>query len=526
MGHQFAEIAFTETVRDIQQALGSRAGYASMEEGPDYNHRLGEREAGFIAARDSFYMASVSETGWPYLQHRGGPAGFMRVIDEATIGFADFSGNRQYVSTGNFMNNDRVALFFMDYPNRTRLKLLGRVRVIAGEDYATLARLEVDDYRARVERGFLIQVEAFDWNCPQHITPRYTEDHVATLMAPLLAENRALKATGNAAQRRRPGALGDGPLALQISGVRQLTPRVRAFELRHPKSAELPAVEAGSHLRVPVVLENGESAVRHYSICSNPARRDVYEIAVLREEEGAGGSRAVYEQFELGVELHCETPQNHFQLHSDERPTVLIAGGIGITPIKAMAQTVKARGGELQLHYAGRSRAEMPFLDRLEREFGDSLSVYSAADRERLDIEQVLSTAPADAKFYLCGPGRLLDAVTDVAVRLNIAAERIHFERFEAAANPDARPVQVELRRSGILLQVPAEQSILDAALEAGVDAPFSCKLGDCRTCAVKVLDGEAEHRDNSLSDYEREQQGLMCPCVSRATGDKLVLEL
>ena len=526
MGHQFAEIAFTDNVRSIQQAMGSRAGYASMEEGADYNHLLSEREAGFISARDSFYMASVSETGWPYLQHRGGPAGFMRIIDERTIGFADFSGNRQYVSTGNFMNNDRVALFFMDYPTRTRLKLLGRVRVIAEDDYEILARLEVDDYRARVERGFLIQVEAFDWNCPQHITPRYTEDQIETLMAPLLEENRALKAGGGERQLPQAKVLGDGPLSLQISGVRQLTPRVRAFELRDPNGGELPAVEAGSHLRVPVVLENGESAVRHYSICSNPARRDVYEIAVLREEEGGSGSRAVHEQFELGLELRCELPQNHFQLHGEARPTVLIAGGIGITPIKAMAQTLKARGTELQLHYSGRSRAEMPFLDRLEREFGDNLSVYSAADGERLDLAQILAAAPADSVFYLCGPARLLDAVTGVARNLGISCERIRFERFEAAIAADAKPVQVELRRSGLQLQVPADQSILDAVLEAGVDAPYSCKLGDCKTCAVKVLEGEAEHRDNSLSDYEREQQGLMCPCVSRATGDKLVLEL
>jgi predicted pyridoxine 5'-phosphate oxidase superfamily flavin-nucleotide-binding protein len=193
MGHQFAEIAFTETVRGIQQTMGSRGGYAEMEAGEDYNMLLGQHEAQFIAARDSFYMASVSETGWPYLQHRGGPAGFMRIVDERTLGFADFRGNRQYVSTGNFVNNDRVALFFMDYPNRQRLKVLGRVRLVAADETELLAQLEVDDYRARVERGFLIQLEAFDWNCPQHITPRYTQAAIDTIIAPVLEENRILK---------------------------------------------------------------------------------------------------------------------------------------------------------------------------------------------------------------------------------------------------------------------------------------------------------------------------------------------
>jgi uncharacterized protein len=174
MVHKFAEIAFTPTVKHVQELLGSRSSYARMEAGEAMrNHVLGPDEAGFIGERDSFYMASVSETGWPYIQHRGGPKGFVRVLEENTIGFADYRGNRQYVSVGNLMTNDRVSLFFMDYPNRTRLKLLGRAKLIDASDSAILERLNVPGYRARIERGLLISVEAFDWNCPQHITQRY-----------------------------------------------------------------------------------------------------------------------------------------------------------------------------------------------------------------------------------------------------------------------------------------------------------------------------------------------------------------
>ncbi|MBT5030880.1 MAG: pyridoxamine 5'-phosphate oxidase family protein [Proteobacteria bacterium] len=183
MGHKFAEIAFTPAVKNIQSSQGSRASYARMEDRQDSNHLLGEREAEFIGARDSFYMASVSETGWPYVQHRGGPIGFMKVIDEQTIGFADYAGNKQYVSTGNLSKDDRISLFFMDYPNRRRLKMFGRVSIVTKtvdkdgdkQDPETIAKLEDDDYRARIERAFVINVEAFDWNCPQHITPRFTE---------------------------------------------------------------------------------------------------------------------------------------------------------------------------------------------------------------------------------------------------------------------------------------------------------------------------------------------------------------
>jgi ferredoxin-NADP reductase/predicted pyridoxine 5'-phosphate oxidase superfamily flavin-nucleotide-binding protein len=443
MAHKFAEIAFTPTIRDIQVAEGSRAAYAAMDQGEDYNHRLTEREASFIAARDSFYMASVSETGWPYVQHRGGAQGFVKILDERTIGFADFSGNRQYVSRGNFSNDDRVALFFMDYVNRRRLKMLGRVQVVGPDEAGILTRLEDADYAAQVEGGFLIRVEAFDWNCPQHIIPRFTDAEVGGLLEELRGENRALRlalqdGVHQAANDNQPvtatrdvdDILGDGPLELVVSGIRQLAPRVRAFEFRDPEGRDLPEVEPGSHLRIPVRLPGGELVERHYSIASNPARRDAYEIAVLREEEGSGGSRAVHDSYRLGTRVRIEPPANHFSLHDEERPAVLVAGGIGITPIKAMAQALEERGTPFELHYAGRSRSEMAFRDRLERQFGDRLRVYSKADGERLDIAATLAASPVDASIYVCGPARLVNAVQEAARELGIPRNRIRLELF------------------------------------------------------------------------------------------------
>ncbi len=195
MTHGFADIAFTPTVRKVQEEMGSRASYARIENRDGaVNHRLGAAEAAFITTCDSLYMATVSETGWPYIQHRGGPAGFVRVLDDTAIGFADFRGNRQYVSVGNLMTDDRVSLFFMDYANRTRLKLFGRARLVDPGDAAMLARLEVPDYRARVERGMVISVEGFDWNCPQHITRRFTLDDAQRLVEPLQARIAELEA--------------------------------------------------------------------------------------------------------------------------------------------------------------------------------------------------------------------------------------------------------------------------------------------------------------------------------------------
>ena len=174
MGHRFADLAFTPNVRAMQELQGSRAHYARMEGGEPFNDELTERETQFLSERDSLYMASVSETGWPYVQHRGGPPGFLKVIDPHTIGFADFRGNRQYVSVGNLASNDRVALILVDYPNRSRLKLLGHAQIVTPEQKELLVALHTPGYPARVERGLLIRIAAFDWNCPQHITPRYT----------------------------------------------------------------------------------------------------------------------------------------------------------------------------------------------------------------------------------------------------------------------------------------------------------------------------------------------------------------
>ncbi len=194
MSHKFAELAFTPAVRAVQEGLGSRKAYAKLDAGEDHHHRLSEDEAAFIAARDSFYMATVSETGWPYIQHRGGPEGFVKVLDEKTIGFADFRGNRQYVSVGNLQTNDRVSLFFMDYPQQARLKLLGTARLIGvAEEPGLIAKLAMPDYPAKIERGFLISVEAFDWNCSQHITPRFTAAEVSHAVLPLKQRIRELE---------------------------------------------------------------------------------------------------------------------------------------------------------------------------------------------------------------------------------------------------------------------------------------------------------------------------------------------
>lgn len=196
MRSKFYDIAFTKAVEAAQEANGSRRAYAAAREGasgePD---GLTEAEAQFIAQRDSFYMATVNEAGWPYVQHRGGPAGFVKILGPKTLGLADFRGNRQYVSLGNLSGDNRAALFFMDYPNQRRLKLLGRITAVdLAADPALAARLVDADYGGRVERGLRIEVEGYDWNCPQHITPRFTLEEVRPTLARLQGRIAELEA--------------------------------------------------------------------------------------------------------------------------------------------------------------------------------------------------------------------------------------------------------------------------------------------------------------------------------------------
>ncbi|MCJ2188165.1 pyridoxamine 5'-phosphate oxidase family protein [Novosphingobium beihaiensis] len=178
--------------RALQSAAGSRSSYARMAAGAGPADILTGKERDFIAARDSFYIASISEGGWPYVQHRGGPAGFLRHAGGNRIGFADYSGNRQYLTTAYLTADSRVALMLMDYPNRRRLKLIGRARI--SDDPAEIAAFTDPGYPAEPERAFLIDVTGFDWNCPQHITPRFTEAEVRHATRPLLDEIEALRA--------------------------------------------------------------------------------------------------------------------------------------------------------------------------------------------------------------------------------------------------------------------------------------------------------------------------------------------
>lgn len=427
MAMAFAKISFTPDVQAVQTEMGSRAAYRSTELGETEESALGAVERTFITERDSFYQATVSQTGWPYVQHRGGQAGFLKVLDDQTLGYADFSGNRQYISVGNLRGDDRVSLLLMDYPQQRRLKIWGRARTVDElNEPELLAQLESAESRAPVERGIVIRIEAFDWNCPKYITPRYSQQEVESLLL------RAKLPQSTSVVEKIPDAHGSGALPLTIVGLQQLTPDIRAYELQHANGETLPTYRAGAHVRVPIAMPDGSVTLRTYSLTAAADNLRQYRIAVLRLNDGDGGSRALHDGWKLGKCLNIDAPGNHFPLHEDSRPALLIAGGIGITPIKAMAEELANRGVDFQLHYVGKTPEKMAFVEDLRRHFSTHCQFYfsQTSAPDRLNVSLLLGRLSADAVIYVCGPTRLIDDVRQTARRLGIADERVQSERF------------------------------------------------------------------------------------------------
>lgn len=419
MARAFAKISFTPSVQQIQAEMGSQQQYQTTLEGDIETVYLSDFEKQFIQARDSFYQATVGENGWPYVQHRGGPVGFLKVLDAQTIGFADFSGNRQYISTGNLSHDSRISLILMDYPAQQRLKIWGRVRIIdEAQEPEMIAKLESPDFRAPVERGFMIHVEAFDWNCPKYITPRFNQDEIKQLQLLHQAEE-----TGAQSEE---ATIGKGSIQLVITAIEQQAKMIRSYTLQAVDHKPLPSFTAGAHIKVPVRLSDGTQTTRAYSLTS--VQQNQYQIAVKKDEKGQGASVAIHEQWQVGNRLNIEAPENYFALHHDKRSAVLIAGGIGITPIKAMTESLKQSNTPFALHYTGKSIEEMAFVQYLTAQYADNCQVY--ASQQSLPLENIMQQAPEESVFYICGPQRLINAARQAIIKLGIGKDRLNYESF------------------------------------------------------------------------------------------------
>ena len=296
-----------------------------------------------------------------------------------------------------------------------------------------------------------------------------------------------------------------------------------------PQRRQLPPFTAGAHIDV----ETAPGVVRQYSLCNAPHRRDLYQIAVLREPVSRGGSTAMIDQVEVGQDIRVSEPRNHFELDPSARHSVLIAGGIGVTPILCMAERLSNIGEPFELHYAARARDSAAFLERIAAApFADKAQLHfsDGPQARRLDIDAVLADPKPGAHLYVCGPGRLIEAVLKAAKAQGWPDARVHREFFaplvSAADQADPEAFEVKLASSGQTFAVPADKSIVQVLADQGVEVPVSCEQGVCGTCLTRVLEGEPDHRDSFLTQDEQALNDQMTLCCSRARSALLVLDL
>lgn len=318
-------------------------------------------------------------------------------------------------------------------------------------------------------------------------------------------------------------------LDLSVTAIRDLAPGIKAFILRRLDGHELPPFTAGAHIDVDVIMPDGRMAERSYSIVNAPADQDYYEIAVLREAGGSGGSAFMHDRVKVGARLSASPPRNDFPLAGEAAEHLLIAGGIGITPILSMARTLLAEGRSFRLHYCARSPELMAYRGEVAALLGDRVYFhFDGGDPKRgLDLAALLARPVTGRHVYVCGPKAMNEAVVELAKSAGWPAAQVHVEFFATAATRagDA-PIEVVLKRSGRTVRVAANETILGALIAAGEDPLFDCQRGECGVCVTGVIEGEPVHRDYYLTEAEKAAGKSMCICISRARGPRLVLDL
>ncbi len=320
-------------------------------------------------------------------------------------------------------------------------------------------------------------------------------------------------------------------ISMRVAQVETLNPLIRCLTLQPVQGGLLPAFDAGAHVRVRIGTAD---EWRHYSLIdfstaadAGAAAPQAYTIAVRLEDTGRGGSRFMHGLRE-GDELAIEPPRNDFPLADHGGCAVLVAGGIGVTPLASMAARCRGQGRPVRMVYAGRSRALMALLPELQMVLGDALRVHTDEEAGTpLDVGALLDACAPEDRLYVCGPQPLLDAVLAAAHARAWPSERVHFELFTApVAQAGDHAFEVVLSQSGQRYTVPADQTLLECLIDHGCDPMFDCKRGECGVCAVPVLEGDIDHRDHVLSASEKAAGNVIQICISRAKGQRLVLDL
>ncbi len=313
-------------------------------------------------------------------------------------------------------------------------------------------------------------------------------------------------------------------LTVTITQRQQLTDDIIALTLAKPDNSLLPAFTAGAHIDVNI----GDDITRQYSLCNAPDETGFYRLGILNDPESRGGSRTIHEQFSVGDSVSISEPRNLFPLDMTAEHSILVGGGIGITPMIAMAHALKKAGKSFVLHYCVRNSKQVAFLDELQNDFGEALKLHcdDLSEAQRLNPGSDFGAADDAIHLYTCGPSGFMDWVMGAAKDLHYQDSHIHYEYFSADVEHSGASFTVIAEQSGKTVEVAPDQTIVQALAEAGIEVDISCEQGVCGTCIVDVLDGEPDHRDQFLTDEEKEDNDQIAVCCSRAKSKTLTLDI
>lgn len=319
----------------------------------------------------------------------------------------------------------------------------------------------------------------------------------------------------------------DGMIEVRVARRTREADDILGLELVSADGAPLPPFSAGSHIDV----HTPAGKLRPYSLCNPPHEQGRYQIAVLREPESRGGSASMHDDVREGQVLKISEPRNNFPLHGTGGRPLLLAAGIGITPILCMAERLAVLDADFEMHYCARRRSSAAFLNRIGHSvFAGRVQLHFSEDGEqaRLDIPKLLHAPDPERHLYVCGPEAFLDAVKTAARTSGWPDAHIHFEHFavSATAGEESGSFEVQIASSGAVYTIPPGMSVIEALEEQGVEIPYSCEQGICGTCVTRVLEGIPDHRDLFLSDQEKAENGQFMPCCSRARSPRLVLDI
>ncbi|MCB1874797.1 MAG: pyridoxamine 5'-phosphate oxidase family protein [Chromatiales bacterium] len=461
--------------------------------------RLETGQRAWIAQADTCFVASAHPEQGADASHRGGNPGFIQVLSPDRLRLPDYAGNRMFNTLGNFASYPHAGLLFIDFERGRILQLCGRPEIrwnLTDEEHATGGTARFWDF----------------------IVQRWRESEL-----PLRPQWRFIAYSPHNPRSKEDN---HAQLTLRIEKTWQATDHIKTFELARTDGQPLPAFEAGAHLPVRVRDRSGAWVERCYSLLSDPTDTRRYRIAVLAEPKGRGGSLYLHHALHTGDILHARTPANGFPLRSSAEHSILIAGGIGITPLLSMLHALRTGARSFELHYSAKRWSGLAFRAEINALAEAQTHFYASQEpgAPRLDLEELLSAPKPGTHVYVCGPRRMILAVRETAEKRGWLSGQIHVESFGAPASTGGRALTVTLARSQRTIDVPAGSSILDVLLEAGIAVPHDCKRGECSQCATRVLAGEPEHQDLCLSPSERAH--AMCVCISRARSAGLTLDL